>query len=43
MISHKREKGNEENPQRFDLIRKTHLTMNNDGLNSLKYDVSCFC
>ncbi|CAK8674838.1 beta-1,4-galactosyltransferase 4-like [Clavelina lepadiformis] len=39
MISHQREKGNEVNPQRFDLIRKTGSTMATDGLSSLKYKV----
>ena len=43
MISHKREVGNEANPHRFDMIKKTPLTMSRDGLNSLKYDVSWYC
>ena len=39
MITHERDKGNEANPQRFDLIKKTQKTMQNDGLNNLDYDV----
>uniref|UniRef100_H2ZBZ8 Beta-1,4-galactosyltransferase n=1 Tax=Ciona savignyi TaxID=51511 RepID=H2ZBZ8_CIOSA len=37
MISHAREKGNEPNPKRFDMIRQTASTMKTDGLNSLSY------
>ena len=39
MITHERDKGNEANPQRFELIKKTRKTMQNDGLNNLDYDV----
>nr|CAB3224891.1 beta-1,4-galactosyltransferase 2 [Phallusia mammillata] len=39
MISHQRERGNEANPERFKMIQKTHQTMNQDGLNTLKYQV----
>ena len=40
MIHHNRDLGNEANPERFKLIRKTHITMKKDGLNSLKYNVN---
>ncbi|CAK8692170.1 unnamed protein product [Clavelina lepadiformis] len=36
---HKRDEGNEVNPQRMDLLRKAHLMMEKDGLNSLTYKV----
>ncbi|XP_053318000.1 beta-1,4-galactosyltransferase 1 [Spea bombifrons] len=39
MIRHNRDTKNEPNPKRFDLIGKTRLTMNSDGLNSLTYKV----
>uniref|UniRef100_A0A4W3J403 Beta-1,4-galactosyltransferase 1 n=1 Tax=Callorhinchus milii TaxID=7868 RepID=A0A4W3J403_CALMI len=39
MIKHERDKNNEPNPQRFNKISNTRLTMQNDGLNSLKYRV----
>ncbi|XP_032873825.1 beta-1,4-galactosyltransferase 1-like [Amblyraja radiata] len=39
MIAHRRDKKNEPNPQRFDRIARTRQTMQNDGLNSLKYKV----
>ena len=40
MIPHQRDKGNEANPERFEMIKKTSSTMQNDGLNNLNYDVS---
>ncbi|KAL1023695.1 hypothetical protein UPYG_G00044690 [Umbra pygmaea] len=40
MIRHERDKLNDPNPQRFDRIQHTQLTMNTDGINSLKYDVT---
>ena len=40
MIPHQRDKGNEANPERFEMIKKTSSTMQNDGLNNLDYDVS---
>ena len=39
MISHKRETGNEPNPQRFDMARFTNRNWKKDGLNSLEYKV----
>nr|XP_046181508.1 beta-1,4-galactosyltransferase 1-like isoform X2 [Oncorhynchus gorbuscha] len=39
MIRHERDKQNDPNPQRFDRIQRTRLTMNTDGINSLKYEV----
>ncbi|XP_039251674.2 beta-1,4-galactosyltransferase 2-like [Styela clava] len=39
MITHKHEKGNEANPRRFEMIRKTRLTYQKDGLNSIQYKV----
>ena len=39
MISHKRETGNEPNPQRFDMARFTNRNWKKDGLNSLDYKV----
>ncbi|CDQ58923.1 unnamed protein product [Oncorhynchus mykiss] len=39
MIRHERDKLNDPNPQRFDRIQRTRLTMNTDGINSLKYEV----
>ncbi|CAK8692172.1 unnamed protein product [Clavelina lepadiformis] len=36
---HKRDEGNEDNPQRMDLLRKVNLAMEKDGLNSLTYKV----
>lgn len=39
MITHKHEKGNEANPKRFEMIRKTRQTFEKDGINSIKYKV----
>ncbi|XP_051560689.1 beta-1,4-galactosyltransferase 1 [Myxocyprinus asiaticus] len=39
MIRHMRDKKNEPNPQRFKRISHTQMTMNTDGVNSLKYKV----
>uniref|UniRef100_A0A4W5KIN9 Beta-1,4-galactosyltransferase n=1 Tax=Hucho hucho TaxID=62062 RepID=A0A4W5KIN9_9TELE len=39
MIRHERDKLNDPNPQRFDRIQRTRLTMDTDGINSLKYEV----
>ncbi|XP_064783419.1 beta-1,4-galactosyltransferase 1-like [Oncorhynchus masou masou] len=39
MIRHERDKQNEPNPQRFDRIQRTRLTINTDGISSLKYKV----
>ncbi|XP_035238743.1 beta-1,4-galactosyltransferase 3-like isoform X1 [Anguilla anguilla] len=37
MIKHHGDKGNEENPHRFDLLMKTRRSWRTDGLNSLTY------
>ncbi|XP_077332389.1 beta-1,4-galactosyltransferase 1 [Lithobates pipiens] len=39
MIRHDRDKKNDPNPKRFDLIAHTRQTMNSDGINSLTYKV----
>ncbi|KAM9399473.1 beta-1,4-galactosyltransferase 1-like [Salvelinus alpinus] len=39
MIRHERDKLNDPNPQRFDRIQRTRLTINTDGISSLKYEV----
>ncbi|KAK6324888.1 hypothetical protein J4Q44_G00042300 [Coregonus suidteri] len=39
MIRHERDILNDPNPQRFDRIQRTSMTMNTDGVNSLKYEV----
>lgn len=39
MIRHDRDKQNDPNPKRFDLIAHTRHTMNSDGINSLTYKV----
>lgn len=39
MIRHNRDAKNEANPQRFNRIAHTRQTMDNDGINSLKYKV----
>ncbi|XP_030644068.1 beta-1,4-galactosyltransferase 1 [Chanos chanos] len=39
MIRHNRDAKNEPNPQRFDRIAHTRITMNKDGINSLQYKV----
>ncbi|XP_024268705.1 beta-1,4-galactosyltransferase 1 isoform X2 [Oncorhynchus tshawytscha] len=39
MIRHERDKLNDPNPQRFDRIQRTRLTINTDGISSLKYKV----
>lgn len=39
MIRHQRDKKNDPNPKRFDLIAHTRQTMMRDGINSLKYSV----
>ncbi|XP_053542237.1 beta-1,4-galactosyltransferase 3 isoform X3 [Ictalurus punctatus] len=39
MIKHKGDKGNEQNPRRFDLLKHTRLNWRSDGLNSLTYEV----
>ncbi|XP_043936446.1 beta-1,4-galactosyltransferase 3-like [Protopterus annectens] len=37
MISHKRDKGNEKNPERFQLLKNATLRWEEDGLNNLEY------
>ncbi|NXA56112.1 B4GT3 galactosyltransferase, partial [Nothocercus julius] len=37
MVKHKSDKGNEENPHRFDLLIRTQRTWTQDGMNSLTY------
>ncbi|NXG13840.1 B4GT3 galactosyltransferase, partial [Grallaria varia] len=37
MVKHKSDKGNEENPHRFDLLVRTQRTWTQDGMNSLTY------
>ncbi|XP_061462662.1 beta-1,4-galactosyltransferase 3 [Rhineura floridana] len=37
MVKHKGDKGNEENPHRFDLLIRTHRVWTQDGMNSLSY------
>ncbi|MCI4387394.1 hypothetical protein PGIGA_G00073770 [Pangasianodon gigas] len=39
MIKHKGDKGNEQNPRRFDLLKHTWLNWRSDGLNSLTYEL----
>ncbi|XP_048367537.1 beta-1,4-galactosyltransferase 3 [Sphaerodactylus townsendi] len=37
MVKHKGDRGNEENPHRFDLLIRTHRAWTQDGMNSLSY------
>ncbi|NXS31476.1 B4GT3 galactosyltransferase, partial [Pomatostomus ruficeps] len=37
MVKHKSDKGNEENPHRFDLLVRTQRMWTQDGMNSLSY------
>ncbi|XP_067302519.1 beta-1,4-galactosyltransferase 3 isoform X1 [Pseudorasbora parva] len=37
MIKHRGDQGNEQNPRRFDLLKRTRLNWRSDGLNSLTY------
>ncbi|XP_048874027.1 beta-1,4-galactosyltransferase 3 isoform X2 [Brienomyrus brachyistius] len=39
MIKHKGDKGNEENPHRFDLLSRTRRNWRSDGLSSLTYEL----
>ncbi|XP_038142239.1 beta-1,4-galactosyltransferase 3 [Cyprinodon tularosa] len=39
MIKHKGDKGNEQNPRRFDLLKKARLNWHSDGINSLTYEL----
>ncbi|KAF4096772.1 beta-1,4-galactosyltransferase 3 [Onychostoma macrolepis] len=39
MIKHKGDQGNEQNPRRFDLLKRTRLNWHSDGLNSLTYEL----
>uniref|UniRef100_A0A4W5L775 Beta-1,4-galactosyltransferase n=1 Tax=Hucho hucho TaxID=62062 RepID=A0A4W5L775_9TELE len=39
MIKHKGDRGNEQNPRRFDLLKRTRLNWHSDGLNSLTYEL----
>ncbi|XP_060113117.1 beta-1,4-galactosyltransferase 3 [Heteronotia binoei] len=39
MVKHKGDKGNEENPHRFDLLIRTHRAWTQDGMNSLSYSL----
>jgi len=41
MITHKREKGNEPNPQRFKMIGETKQFIEKDGISTLEYKVLC--
>ncbi|XP_076456355.1 uncharacterized protein LOC143290725 [Babylonia areolata] len=40
MFRHSRDKGNEQNPARFQLLKSTKRRMHQDGLSSLKYNVT---
>ena len=42
MHKHKRDKGNKDNPQRFNLLNQWRKYKDTDGLNSLVYKVCCF-
>ncbi|KAJ8360803.1 hypothetical protein SKAU_G00173280 [Synaphobranchus kaupii] len=39
MIKHKGDKGNEQNPRRFDLLKRTRINWRSDGLSSLTYEL----
>ncbi|XP_054650275.1 beta-1,4-galactosyltransferase 3 isoform X2 [Dunckerocampus dactyliophorus] len=39
MIKHRGDRGNEQNPRRFDLLKRTRLNWRSDGLNSLTYEL----
>uniref|UniRef100_A0A8C3Y5B6 Beta-1,4-galactosyltransferase 3 n=1 Tax=Catharus ustulatus TaxID=91951 RepID=A0A8C3Y5B6_CATUS len=39
MVKHKSDKGNEENPHRFDLLVRTQRSWTQDGMNSLSYSL----
>ncbi|KAG2470697.1 B4GT3 galactosyltransferase, partial [Polypterus senegalus] len=39
MIKHEHDKGNEENPKRFNLLAKTRRTWRQDGMNTMEYTV----
>lgn len=39
MVKHKSDKGNEENPHRFDLLVRTQRMWTQDGMNSLTYEL----
>ncbi|XP_062396629.1 beta-1,4-galactosyltransferase 3 isoform X1 [Sardina pilchardus] len=39
MIKHKGDQGNEQNPRRFDLLKRTRINWRSDGLNSLTYQL----
>ncbi|XP_061553265.1 beta-1,4-galactosyltransferase 3 isoform X2 [Phycodurus eques] len=39
MIKHRGDRGNEQNPHRFDLLKRTRLNWRSDGLNSLTYEL----
>lgn len=39
MVKHKSDKGNEENPHRFDLLVRTQRAWTQDGMNSLTYEL----
>ncbi|TRY90643.1 hypothetical protein DNTS_003704 [Danionella cerebrum] len=39
MIKHRGDQGNEQNPRRFDLLKRTRLNWRSDGLNSLTYEL----
>ncbi|KAG9269601.1 beta-1,4-galactosyltransferase 3 [Astyanax mexicanus] len=39
MIKHKGDQGNEQNPRRFDLLKRTRLNWRSDGLSSLTYEL----
>ncbi|NWW77737.1 B4GT3 galactosyltransferase, partial [Climacteris rufus] len=39
MVKHKSDKGNEENPHRFDLLVRTQRVWTQDGMNSLSYEL----
>ncbi|KAL7981214.1 hypothetical protein Chor_005448 [Crotalus horridus] len=39
MIKHGHDKGNEQNPKRFNLLAKTRRTWKQDGMNTLEYEL----
>ncbi|PIO26459.1 hypothetical protein AB205_0068540 [Aquarana catesbeiana] len=39
MIKHGHDKGNEQNPKRFNLLAKTRRTWRQDGMNALRYNL----
>ncbi|XP_037532471.1 beta-1,4-galactosyltransferase 3 [Nematolebias whitei] len=39
MIKHKLDKGNDENPKRFNMLAKTRQTWKTDGMNTVEYEI----